>query len=137
MTLEQQDLARQWAHHLSGLDPTRRAAVLQALQHSSDTGWPASEQSVRLLVAYADGEITARDYAAGILASMGLSFDDRVALDVRPPARSSYVAGAVDAPMPPAPHEPVEPAPVRREDAVHAYVTGQIPVGEFLRIARS
>lgn len=123
----------QWSGHLSRLDGRRRDAVVAALRHSADSGWPASSEAVELLVSYAVGEITARDYADGILAALGGQDGGIAALELPPAAPSAYVAAEVEAM--PVPTPDTAPA-ISREDAVHAYVTGQIPVGEFLRLAR-
>jgi len=129
------DPAVQWAGQLARLDELRHQAVVAALRHSDATGWPASGEAVALLVSYALGEITARDYATGILHSLGVTNRDLAVLDVPPPSRSAYVVSDVDAPVDPATRRAPQRA-TSREDAVHAYVTGQIPVGEFLRLAR-
>ena len=52
--------------------------------------------------------------------------------EVPAPGPDALSAGPVAAPDPAA----AEARQVRREDAVQAYVTGEIPVSEFLRIAR-
>lgn len=130
----------QWAAHLSRLEGTRRDAVIAALRHSDATGWPAPGEAVELLVSYALGEITAHDYATGILHTLGM--DDRASRThpVAPASTSPHPAAvesvpAAEAPASSAPGGSARP-PISREDAVHAYVTGQIPVGEFLRLAR-
>ncbi len=138
MTWPQQhrDPALQWSGHLGRLEGIRRDGVIAALRHSADAGWPASGEAVELLVSYALGEITARDYAAGILAALSRQ-DGRIApLDPPPAATSGDVADEIEA----LPVRDVvgEPGPViSREDAVQAYVTGRIAVAEFLRLARS
>lgn len=126
------DPATEWAGHLNRLDGARRDAVVAALRHSAATGWPASEAGVELLVAYALGEITSQQYARGLMRSWGGSQPG--------PAVESVAPRAQRPPPPPEPvAEPVaEPTPrMSREQAVQAYVTGQIDVGEFLRIART
>ncbi|MCW2839104.1 MAG: hypothetical protein JWR55_587 [Aeromicrobium sp.] len=127
MTLAYPDPTEQWPEHLERLDDDRRRVVAGALRRSAAEGWPASQDAVELLVAYALGEISSRQYAMGILRSWNI---------VRPEP----------APPPPLPSEPSEPphqpepseSPVRisREEAVQAYVTGRIDVAEFLRLAR-
>lgn len=113
----------------------RREAVIAALRHSADTGWPASGDAVGLLVSYALSEITAREYAERILPQLSTY----VAVPDGVPGPSSSVADPVE-PLretpPPAGSDPVTVGSITREDAVQAYVTGRIPVGEFLRIAR-
>lgn len=105
---------------------------MTALRRSASTGWPASRDGVELLVAYALGEITSQQYVAGILRSWGVTLRTRVSGAALPPA-------VPEPPPEPAPEVVPEPSPARmpREEAVHAYVTGRIDVGEFLRIARS
>jgi hypothetical protein len=115
------DPVEQWSEHLARLDPVRRDAVASALRHSASRGRPATREGVDLLVSYALGEITSRQYAAGIVRSW------RGGGDADPPP-------VEPAPAPPSPPEP--PARLERHEAVHAYVTGQIDVGEFLRITR-
>jgi hypothetical protein len=134
MTYSDTDPAAQWSRHLSRLHGRLLHAVVEALRHSAASGVPASEEEVRLLVAYALGEITSRDYAAGVLAALGLA-------DPAPraaPAEVDLLDGGPfpDSSVPPAAGTADPGRTIRREDAVHAYVTGQIPVGEFLRIAR-
>lgn len=65
------DPAEQWSDLLSGLTGRRREAVVDALRSSAQQGWPAHREAVRLLVAYANGEIDAQDYAVGIVVSLG------------------------------------------------------------------
>jgi hypothetical protein len=127
------DPAIEWAGHLQRLGRAHRDAVVASLRHSASIGWPASERGVELLIAYALGEITARGYADGIVRSWDTSLD---VVDV---------PGEPPAPEPSAPEPPPVSSPatvagphwISREQAVHAYVTGEIDVGEFLCIARS
>lgn len=131
MTQGHHDPAETWSRQLDRLAGVRRDAVVAALRHSAETGWPASQDAVELLVRYALGEISARDYAAGIVGTLGIVTDRDAARDAEP-------VRAAGEPPPTHTRAP-EAAPrptVSREDAVQAYVTGQIPVGEFLRIAR-
>lgn len=116
MTQQRQKPDQQWVHHLDQLSEAKRTAVANALKRSSDEGRPASEEAVRLLVAYAQGQITSREYAEGILRE---GRGEPAA--VRPPPAS----GAVRAPI-----------RIEREDAVQAYVSGRISVEEFLQITR-
>jgi len=120
----------QWAEQLARLPGARRDAVTAALRHSQDTGWPASQEAVSLLVAYALGEITSGDYAAGILRSLGAASEIG-----RPAPPASEPVRAPAGPTTPT-SEAVRARTMSREEAVQAYVTGQIPVGEFLRLAR-
>jgi hypothetical protein len=121
MTPTSPDPAVQWSEQLARLDDPRRDAVASALRRSASAGRPASLEGVELLVGYALGEITAQQYAAGIV-------------------RSWQGAAPTPAPAPRperAPDPPEQPtALVGRDEAVQAYVAGRIDVGEFLRITR-
>jgi hypothetical protein len=136
------DPAEQWRDLLSTLTGRRRDAVVEALRSSAQQGWPAGREAVRLLVAYANGEIDAQDYAVGIVISLG---GHEGLVQQQPPLRAveqQLAAPQRPAPsMSPAPAAPVltsiAPEPrVSREEAVAAYVSGRIPVEEFLRITR-
>ena len=154
------DPADQWAHLLDGVVGARRDAVVDALRHSADSGCPATDDGVRLLVAYAEGEISAQDYAVNMLVSLGLNRpaepqpappagpQPEPVLEpalVRAASRSSDEPSPVPVaeaptptPMPASTSEP-EPAPaprMTREEAVDAYVAGRIAIEDFLRIAR-
>lgn len=120
MTQQHQKLDQQWMHHLDQLSGSRRTAVANALRRSSEEGWPPSEEAVQLLVAYAQGQITSRDYARGILR------EERGESATPEPDR---------VPTPAAP-TPSAPPQIKREDAVQAYVSGLISVEEFLQITR-
>jgi hypothetical protein len=121
---------------LSLLDARRRAAVEQALATSTAEGHHVSPRAVQLLVDYARGEITASQYAAGIVDE--ISEYESVA---EPSVTPVGIAPAPTEPAPDEPDEPAEPAEgsdeITRENAVDAFVSGQISVEEFLRIARS
>jgi hypothetical protein len=143
------DLAQRWAPLLDELHGQRRAAVIQALQASEEQGYPASAEGVRLLVAYALGKISARQYSARMLDSLGL---------VPPPPEPAHTASIFDPlpdlatwrtderrpatwqepqRMPSAPSPaPWTPRPPSREETVHAFLSGRIPVEEFLRLSR-
>ncbi|MDX6277392.1 MAG: hypothetical protein QOJ72_1520 [Nocardioidaceae bacterium] len=146
------DPAQRWAQLLEGLHGRRREAVLEALRASDEQGFPATAEGVRILVAYALGKISARQYAARILDSLGL---------VPPPPERSHPTSTFDplpdlgtwrtderrprtwqepersAPKPePAPWTPVSSRAASREEAVHAFLSGRIPVEEFLRLSR-
>lgn len=140
MTNGTPDPAHQWSSLLAPLTGRRREAVVAALRSSAEQGWPADAEGVRLLVAYAQGEIDALDYAVGIVISLGgdealvlapaqpaptAPYDDH-ALGLEPPAVSAPtpVASATAAPA------------VGRDEAVAAYVSGRISVEEFLRVTR-
>lgn len=143
------DPAQQWAGLLTPLSGRRREAVVAALRGSAHQGWPADAEAVRLLVAYAQGEIDAQDYAVGIVVSLGGSGDLVTASS--PPAAVASSAPATAAhydergPGPTLSAAPVYAPPVTttppaaavsKDEAVAAYVAGRISVEEFLRITR-
>jgi len=146
------DPAQRWAGLLEGLYGQRREAVLEALRASAQQGYPATADGVRLLVAYALGKISARQYSARMLDSLGL---------VPAPPEPSRTSSTFD-PLPdlatwrtderrsstwqepqrmpstphPAPWSPMTPRAPSREETVHAFLSGRIPVEEFLRLSR-
>ena len=61
----------EWSELLQGLAPALREAVSAAIQHSASSGWPPSRESIGILVAYAQGRITAREYAVQTLVALG------------------------------------------------------------------
>lgn len=65
------DPGTEWADLLDGLTAKQRQAVIDALRHSAESGWPASRGAVLNLVAYAEGRITAKQYAAQMLVELG------------------------------------------------------------------
>lgn len=125
MTQTHQNPSVPWADRLGRLDRPLRDAVSAALRHSAETGWPAPDDVVEPLVAYALGEITAHEYSRRVL--LALDLDSDVASGTSPQAAA--VDRSVD-------DESAAVPQVAREDAVQAYVTGRITVGEFLRITR-
>ena len=143
MTIGNTDPAQQWSDLLSGLTGRRRQAVVEALRSSAQQGWPADREAVRLLVAYANGEIDAQDYAVGIVMSLG-GHEGVVHPTAPRPSRPEHQWAerpdqhlAVAQPAPPQPVASMAPKPtMSREEAVAAYVSGRIPVEEFLRITR-
>lgn len=141
------DPAQQWSDLLAGLTEQRRQAVVAALRSSAQQGWPADREAVRLLVAYANGEIDAQDYAVGIVISLG--GHEGLVQPRNQPLRSEpqWAPSALEPdwsapePLPAPPAPPVvsiapEPPAMTRDEAVAAYVAGRIPVEEFLRITR-
>ncbi|KQV75146.1 hypothetical protein ASC61_09100 [Aeromicrobium sp. Root344] len=148
MTTGNTDPAEQWSDLLSSLTGPRREAVVAALRSSAQQGWPADREAVRLLVAYANGEIDAQDYAVGIVVSLG--GHENVVQPQSPPidrpwaqqlAEQAWAAPqqAAPSPAPPAPAPVASLTPesrMTREEAVAAYVSGRIPVEEFLRVTR-
>jgi hypothetical protein len=146
------DPAHRWAHLLDGLHGRQREAVLEALRSSAQQGFPATADGVRLLVAYALGKISARQYSARMLDSLGL---------VPAPPEVSVTSSNYD-PLPDfgtwrtdesrpgswqEPQRPASspaPAPMSamtarvpsREETVQAFLSGRIPVEEFLRLSR-
>ncbi len=158
MTHHTDDPAQSWSALLSGLIGRRRDAVIRALRNSVESGFPASEDAVRSLVAYAQGQISARQYVAQILESLGFRpaayvpppprapepwHNARYADPWRAPARTedpwhdvlsaSYSPPAARAER----HEGntmTQPGQTSRQQAVRDYVNGLIPVEEFLRL---
>lgn len=148
MTNRITDPAEQWSDLLSSLTPRRRDAVVAALRSSAQQGWPADQEAVRLLVAYANGEIDAQDYAVGIVVSLG-GHEGLVQQRAPQPAEPEWSPRLVEEQWT-APQQPIAPQPpaapvtsiapqvsMSREEAVAAYVSGRIPVEEFLRITRA
>jgi hypothetical protein len=138
MTNRITDPAEQWSDLLSSLPGRRREAVVAALRSSAQQGWPADHEAVRLLVAYAHGEIDAQDYAVGIVVSLGGHeglVQQQAPQPVEPEWSPRFTEQRWTAPQQPSP--PVAPqSMMTREEAVAAYVSGRIPVEEFLRITR-
>ena len=141
MTNRITDPAEQWSDLLSGLTGHRREAVVAALQSSAQQGWPADREAVRLLVAYANGEIDAQDYAVGIVVSLG-GHEGLVHQSAPQPVEPEWAPRFVEQRWT-APEHPmasvasIAPEPtMSRDEAVAAYVSGRIPVEEFLRITR-
>ena len=143
MTNRITDPAEQWSDLLSSLTGRRREAVVAALRSSAQQGWPADREAVRLLVAYANGEIDAQDYAVGIVVSMG--GHESIAQAPRPAAEQRALRPEHQWSQRPDEHLAVAQHPVAsiappstmsRDEAVTAYVSGRIPVEEFLRITR-
>lgn len=73
MTNPTQDPSVEWADLLRELSGSRLDAAVAALRHSATSGWPASRESVASLVAYAQGRISADEYAAQTLVALGLA----------------------------------------------------------------
>jgi hypothetical protein len=135
------DPAEQWSDLLSSLTGRRREAVIAALRSSAQQGWPADREAVRLLVAYANGEIDAQDYAVGIVVS--LEGHEGLAEQPSPrPVQPEWTPRFVEQHWParqqvPPPVVSIAPQPaMSREEAVAAYVSGRISVEEFLQITR-
>ncbi|MEO6605586.1 MAG: hypothetical protein ABIN55_08225 [Aeromicrobium sp.] len=158
-THHNEDPAHRWAVQLSGLMGRRRDTVIRALRNSVDSGFPANADGVRTLVAYAEGQISARQYVAQILESLGFMpaayvpppapapqplHNARVAEPWRAPARTEDpwhdVLSASYTPPGAARTERHEgttmtqPGQTSRQQAVRDYVNGLIPVEEFLRL---
>lgn len=142
--------AQRWEHLLDGLYGRRREAVLEALRASEAQGYPATAEGVRILVAYALGKISARQYSARMLDSLGLvppppappssTFDPLPDLgtwrtDERRPSTWREPERTASRPDP-APWTPVTQRAPSREETVHAFLSGRIPVEEFLRLSR-
>ena len=151
------DPAHRWSALLSGLIGRRRDAVITALRNSVESGFPANADGVRTLVAYAEGQISARQYVAQILESLGFVpaayvpsprapepwHDARDADPWRAPARTQDpwqdVLSASYSPPPTRTGRPIgttmtQHGPTGRQQVVQDYVNGLIPVEEFLRL---
>jgi hypothetical protein len=157
------DPAHRWSALLEGLFGLRREMVIKALRNSVASGYPANADGVRILVAYAKGQISARQYVVQTLESLG--FVPQVYTP--PPARQPESWREPVRPRDPWSDERYAPRPPQaapalldfgesriarepqrfdsntithsrqttREQAVQAYVTGQIPVEEFIRLS--
>ena len=60
-----------WSDLVDDVRGPQRDAVMSALQHSASTGWPASRETARALVDYAQGRISSQEYAVQILVALG------------------------------------------------------------------
>lgn len=90
----------EWADLLRGLTLPQRKAVLNTLQQSAVSGWPATRAGVESLVAYAQGHISAQEYAARSLVELGYA-------DVQTARELLARASAEKQPVaPPTPREP-------------------------------
>jgi hypothetical protein len=91
-TAQHQDPSLEHADLLQELTASQREVVAAALRQSASAGWPASRESVRILVAYARGRISSREYAAQILVALGYA--------------DAHTAAALLPPSPPPPAQP-------------------------------
>ncbi len=158
-TNHREDPAIRWSAQLVGLYGRRREALIKALRDSVDSGHPATAEGVRTLVAYAQGQISARQYVAQILESFGFvppAYTPAPVTRQSEPwreARRPDPGDALSAPMPASSSRSSirdewpewtdgggrETGTVERtqttsrSEAVQAYVTGQIPMDEFIR----
>lgn len=157
------DPAERWSAQLEGIHGRRREAIIRALRDSDDSGYPANAESVRILVSYAQGQISARQYVAQIMESLGF-----IPSAYAPPARQpeswrqpepwreptprpdrwahdrpAPAAGLLDFNESRMAREPQRSTTITqsrrttRQEAVQAYVKGQIPMEEFLRLSRA
>jgi hypothetical protein len=152
MTIQTQDPAVQWADLLHELSGARRDAAIAALRHSANSGWPASRASVVSLVAYAQGRITAAEYAARTLVDLGLADAQTAPALLR--AVSTPAPQSAPAPTGQIPSSAMDAtagaeflfgrdlgsfdrsASAGHDSAAKAYVAGRLPLEEFLRAAR-
>lgn len=172
------DPAHRWSALLSGLFGRRRDAVIKALRNSDESGYPANADGVRVLVAYAQGQISARQYVTQILELLGFvpaAYVPAPAVRATQPWHSARDADPWRAPArvqdpwrdelsAPTPTPPPAAAGLldfgesriqsrwhpeksegttvphsgrtNRQQAVQAYMAGQIPMEEFLRLQR-
>lgn len=158
MTYHADDPAHRWSALLSGLIGHRRDIVIRALRNSVESGFPANADGVRTLVAYAQGQISARQYVAQILESLGFRpaayvpaprpapepwHNARDADPWRAPARTQdpwhdVLSASYSPPVPQTERRDgntmTQPGQTSRQQAVRDYVNGLIPVEEFLRL---
>jgi hypothetical protein len=149
MTVQTQDRADQWPDLLQELRGPCRDAAIAALRRSAEAGWPASRASVASLVAYALGRISAAEYAAETLVSLGLAdaHTAPVLLHVAPkaapaaervlPIASSAMDAGIGAEflLGDSTSATGWPATNPSEGAARSYVAGRLPREEFLRAA--
>lgn len=152
------DPAHRWSDLLRGLIGRQRDNVVRALRNSVESGYPADADGVRILVAYAQGQISARQYVTQTLESLGFRqaaylpkpppvepwHSVRDADPWRAPARTQdpwhdVLSASYNPPASSAQGRRLEgdtmtqTRGVGREQAVQAYLSGRIPVEEFLR----
>ncbi len=72
------DPASEWSELLRELAPARRDAVAAALRSSATSGWPATRAMVISLIAYAQGTISAQEYAGQVMVALGYATDTAV-----------------------------------------------------------
>jgi hypothetical protein len=151
MTVQTQDPAERWADLLQELRGPCRDAAVAALRRSAEAGWPASRESVVSLVAYALGRISAAEYAAQSLVSLGLADAHTAPVLLHavptPPAAPAaeralpIASSAIDAGigaeflLGDSIGATGRPATNPSESAAKAYVAGRLPRDEFLRAA--
>jgi len=126
MTYQFHDPAHRWSTLLDGLNRRQRDAMVAALRQSDESGFPATAEGVRILVAYAQGQITAQQYAT----QMSIALGQRLQPTLEPGPPAPPVVAQTPAPMSAASKR------VSRDEAVQAYVSGRITVEEFLRLSR-
>lgn len=157
------DPAQRWSSLLDGVHGQRREAILKALRNSVASGYPANAEAVRTLVAYAQGQISARQYVARILETLGFipaayapsapqrqpeawreaARATRSWREERPASRPASSPGLLDfnesRSQARAPERGgttiTQSRRTTRREAVQAYVNGEIPVEEFLRLS--
>ncbi|GAA3517459.1 hypothetical protein GCM10022234_11050 [Aeromicrobium panaciterrae] len=162
------DPARRWSSLLQGIHGQRREAVIKALRNSVDSGYPATAEGVRILVAYAQGQISARQYVTQTLESLGFlpaayapasserqqgswrqtpsvrraaPWDDERSASRRPQAAAPALLDFNESRVESRESERFSTTITQsrrntRHEVVQAYVNGQIPVEEFLRLQR-
>ena len=159
------DPSQHWSPLLEGIHGRRRDAIVKALRRSVESGYPATPEGVRILVAYAQGQISARQFVSRTLESLGFRpaayATATTARRPEPSRQSSHPDPWTDARRAQRPSLPLssdlldfnesrskraryaEPfsdtrsRQPNRNEAVRAFVSGQIPVEEFLRLQRT
>lgn len=130
MNITPADPAEQWGHLLNGLSVSVREAVLASLRHSADSGWPATTDSVQLLVAYAEGRIDSRTYAAETLRVLGLDRPAPAPTHQTAPEPSTYQRPYVE---PAAPSAYDTGAPERVSTYASSYVAADSSFPDYSR----
>ncbi len=148
----QHDYAATWPEMFRFVPPATRDSVVRALQSSADSGTPPTEADAQLLVDFATGQITAREYSRRTLArltgqpeepmpepipaAVELASAPVVEVTVEPaPIAESAVA---EPPVVEVPTPTPTPTPILdHEAAALAFVRGEVTAEQYLRNARN
>lgn len=135
----QYDYASMWPELFRFLKPATRETVLKALRTSAETGAPPTEMDARLLIEFASGQISAKEFGRRTLAHL-------TGQSQTPPAEESLSAEPVTFASPVRTPSPVQaqapasvptPTPVLdHEAAALAFVRGEFTVEQYLQNAR-
>lgn len=128
------DYYAQWPELFRDLPTLTRDALLATLRKSAAAGMPPSRTEASILVDFATGQISAREYGRRTLAHlMGEYADSEAPPEVRRP--DTDIEPAAMAP----PEVTVQPPPVPLMDhdvAALAFVRGEVTVEQYLQNAR-